>query len=324
MKNLPLITVAVPSYNHEPYVESAVRSVLEQDYPRVELILIDDMSMDGTWDVVRSLEAECRARCERVIIDRNESNKGTCETLNRLCGLATGDFFIPLASDDRLLPGALTALVGPMLADHGIGVVVGQNRIMDGEGRICFWDKERNNVYDQNAAEWRSFNEHLQSVTGVDQYGGDFGTYSSLVRSNHIANGYLIRKSLLDKVLPFTKEAPLEDHWLHLQLSKITKYKAVSQYVFAYRWHASNTIKQVERMKRYWSDTLLWEARRVEELGGEWKELFHAVIVWRKREWSIGGMIRCYRVRARLYKWHELRVCGLRFVFRKRSCSLAW
>jgi alpha-1,3-rhamnosyltransferase len=196
-------------------------------------------------------------------------------------------------------------------------VVVGQNKIMDGDGRICFWDKDRNNVYSEEAAKWRSFNEYLHEVTGIDQFGSEFGTYASFSRANHVANGYLIRKSVLDKVLPFTKDAPLEDYWLHLQLSKLTLYNSIDTSTFVYRWHASNTIKQQERIHQFWYDTLLWEVRNNERRGGKWKRLYRDIEVDRKCQWSLMG-VRCERVRGLFYKWRELYICGLHFVLMKR------
>ena len=51
-----------------------------------------------------------------------------------------------------------------------------------------------------------------------------------------------------DDVPPFTPEAPLEDWWLMLQISKISKIYAIDDFTYSYRWHQSNTIKQIEHV----------------------------------------------------------------------------
>ena len=140
MNSPSLISILVPAYNHERYVETCVRSVLEQDWPRIELIVIDDGSRDGTWQVLQGLKSECERRCERVVMQTQE-NQGTCVTGNRLYDLMRGEFSMTIASDDALLPGALSALVKPMLQDPEVGAVVGQNVLMDDAGRLFYWRK---------------------------------------------------------------------------------------------------------------------------------------------------------------------------------------
>ena len=314
----PLISVCIPAYNHEKYVEATIGSILAQDYPRIELIIVDDNSKDQTFDILCSLKEECCKKIERVIIERNEINLGTCGTLNKLRELSKGDYFLPIASDDILLSKALSNLIKPMLADEDIGVVVGQNKIMDGDGRFCFWDKERNNVYTEAEAEWTTFNDFLQSMTRVNQFGSDFGKYSALVKANHIVNGYLIRKGILDEILPFTKDAPLEDYWLHLQLAKKTKYKCIPEETFAYRWHAANTVKQIDKMLKYHNQTLMWESEYVARIGGSWQKIFQDASFRRKRKWAFGKWIYYDKIKndyCRKDKWHELCIFGMRIKF---------
>lgn len=93
----------------------------------------------------------------------------------------------------------------------------------------------------------------------VDFNSPDFGNYSSFLSGNYIPNGYLIRKTVLDKIPKFTQEAPLEDYFLHLQLSKYGKYKYIDKILFSYRWHGSNSVKNQEKMQQYTVKTLEYE-----------------------------------------------------------------
>lgn len=255
----PLVSVLMPAYNHERYVETAIRSVLDQDWPRIELIVLDDGSVDGTWRVLEGLRGICESRLERVVFLRQE-NRGTCETTNRLCALATGGFVGLLASDDAYAPGALSALVRPMLDDPSVGVTVGQNELMDADGNRCFWDADRRCVQEKKAV-YRTFNEYLRERRRLAQDGSDFGRYAKLLEANHVANGALIRRLAIDRVLPFRDDAPLEDLWLHLQLAKVTCYREVGDTTFRYRWHAGNTARQRARMAFFTAETYRTEER---------------------------------------------------------------
>ena len=250
MTDAPLISVLMPAYNHGRYVAASVRSVLSQDWPRIELVAIDDGSSDDTWDVLQSLRAECEARCERVEMQRQE-NSGTCATINRLLAAAHGEHVGILASDDMYLPGALRALEKPLAADSGVGLAVGQNRLVDDEGRRCYWDAERNTVYDESKAAFRTLNEHMASERGVSGDSPEFGSYAELLHTNHIANGALIRRTCLDSIEPCSSQTPLEDWWIILQLSKVARMVSIDVPTFAYRWHAANTVRQTARMNGY-------------------------------------------------------------------------
>jgi len=264
--NTALISILVPAYNHEKYVEGCVRSVLEQDWPNVELLVVDDGSTDATWAKLQALKGECEAKLARVEMVTQE-NRGTSFTWARLRGMARGDFVMTLASDDELLPGALAALVKPMLKDRRIGVTVGQNAFMDGEGRACYWNRALETVYDERDAHYRSLNEAICDWAGVKQFSRHFGDYERLLKDNYIANGCLIRTSELAAVEFPAEQVPLEDYWVHLQLSKRTRYKAIPETTFRYRWHATNTSHAREKMKEMTRRIYDFEERRLKETG---------------------------------------------------------
>lgn len=281
----PLVSVLVPAFNHAAYAAAAVESVLAQEHPRIELAIVDDGSVDGTPDVLRSLLPACERRCERVTLECQE-NRGTCRTVNRLMDLARGEFCLILASDDQLTPGALTALLRPLLADAGVGVAVGENELMDGDGRRCGWDTERRTVYGEaRGTAFPTLNAYLEAVSGVDRFGDGFGSYASLLQSNHVANGCLIRRSALERCARPTPEAPLEDYWLHLQLAKTTRYRSVPETTFRYRWHAANTSRSTGRMAAMTRLTIEHEAACFRDAlpAADRQALAATLALWRRR-----------------------------------------
>ncbi|MEX1033787.1 MAG: glycosyltransferase [Cellvibrionaceae bacterium] len=91
------VTVVIPSYNHKPYVEQAIHSVLQQSYRDVELIVIDDGSSDGSKELIAELH---RQNPGFRFVSRE--NQGLVSTLRQGLEMATGDYFCELASDDFL------------------------------------------------------------------------------------------------------------------------------------------------------------------------------------------------------------------------------
>ena len=276
----PLISVLIPAYNHERYVEDAIRSVLAQDWSRIELIVVDDGSKDGTWDVLQGLRAECESRLERVEMERRE-NRGTSETICRLLDLARGDYVGILASDDQYLSGALTALAIFLLRNSDVGVTVGENELMDESGRRCYWDANRRTVYDLAQAAYRTLNEQMASISGVSGRHPGYGTYRELLKSNHIANGALIRRRCLDRTAPLTRATPLEDWWMMMQLSKVTRMASLDVPTFRYRWHSGNTVKDVQQMERYYQTNVKEEERVLCE-AGDWRHLLQYLDIYGK------------------------------------------
>lgn len=319
-RHCPLISVLIPAYNHEKYIGACIRSVMAQDWPRMELVIVDDGSSDGTWKAIQILGKEARksGRFERVEA-ATQVNVGTCVTLNRLCEMARGDVIAEIASDDMYLPGAFSALMRPLLEDESVGVVVGQNELMDGDGRTCLWDEDRNVCYDETGRHYATFNQYLEWRTGIVGHSERFGRYEAFLETNHVANGFLVRRSYLDCVLPYQREAPLEDLWLHLQLSKICKYCSIDTHTFRYRWHTTNTAKQTKRMSVATAKTLQWEYDHVMALGeAHWIEAVKKAAHSDKKMFSLFGLIEVHRVQDFKTSRRFLQIGKRRFMYHQR------
>lgn len=135
--NEPLVSVLIPAYNHEAYIQSALDSVAADGYPRVEVIILDDGSRDGTLAVAQAWASRHASRFERVEV-LTQPNRGVCRTLNRLVSHAQGEYLAFLASDDELVAGGL-GLRMKALQEHPAWLAVfGDAEMIDGEGRqLC-------------------------------------------------------------------------------------------------------------------------------------------------------------------------------------------
>ena len=116
----PLVSVVVPCYNHEQFVEAAIRSISAQDYPRVEIIFIDDASEDGSLEVARqTLERpEIGSRLEAVQVVLNDVNLGPARTINKGMALASGEYLAILNSDDLFGPTRLSRIIAEMQSER--------------------------------------------------------------------------------------------------------------------------------------------------------------------------------------------------------------
>lgn len=129
----PLISVIMPVYNAPPrHLDSAVRSVIAQTYPRWELCLVDDASTDAA--VPALLQALARTDA-RIKLRREPANRGISAATNAGLALATGQFVALLDHDDELTPDALGEMAVRLLAAPDLDVLYSDQEKCDEEGR---------------------------------------------------------------------------------------------------------------------------------------------------------------------------------------------
>jgi len=132
----PLLSIGIPAFNRPEGVERAVRSVLEQDYRNVEIIISDNGSTDETEAVCRSLAAED----DRIRYFRQPHNLGPTANFRFVLRHSLGQYFMWLADDDWLEPGILNRYVS-FLDSHPSHALV--------TGNIVYW-KNGEEVYNEN------------------------------------------------------------------------------------------------------------------------------------------------------------------------------
>src|SRR5579871_3122093 len=102
-KQVPLVSIVTPSLNMGRFLEETILSVLEQDYPHVEYLVMDGGSSDGTLETLRRYDGRLR------YISAPDS--GQADAVNRGFAQTSGPIFAFLNADDTYLPGALSAVV---------------------------------------------------------------------------------------------------------------------------------------------------------------------------------------------------------------------
>lgn len=115
---LPKITIVTPSFNQGSFIEKTILSVINQDYPAIEFIIIDGGSTDNTLDIIRKYG-------DHITYWVSEEDGGQANAINKGLQRATGELFNWLNSDDYLEPGALKAIGEAYLADPGKKIFCG-------------------------------------------------------------------------------------------------------------------------------------------------------------------------------------------------------
>lgn len=113
MDNNPLVSVVVPCYNKERYVERTLSSLCAQTYANFEVKIVDDCSTDRTWEIVQGFVA----KDPRFAAERNEINKGGNYCRNRGAAYSKGEYLIFLDADDWLAEDCLAVRVAEMQKD---------------------------------------------------------------------------------------------------------------------------------------------------------------------------------------------------------------
>lgn len=107
MTTMPLVSIGMPVYNGEEYLRGALDSLIEQDYPNLEIIISDDVSTDGTPAICR----EYAARDSRIIYHRGTENMRAYRNFNYVFERARGEFFMWAAQDDLWHPSFVSKCV---------------------------------------------------------------------------------------------------------------------------------------------------------------------------------------------------------------------
>lgn len=108
---VPLVSILVPVYNVEPYIERCARSIFGQTYTNLEFVFIDDGCTDSSITILEKVIGEYPCLQEKVIIIHHPHNKGLAAARNTAVSSCHGDFVCHVDSDDWIEPDAIEALV---------------------------------------------------------------------------------------------------------------------------------------------------------------------------------------------------------------------
>ena len=125
----PLVSIVTPSFNQARYLEATIQSVISQDYVRLEYIIMDGGSTDGSVDIIKKYE-------DKLAWWVSEKDQGQTDAINKGFSRAKGEILAWINSDDTYEPGAISSAVNVLLAHPEIGLVYGNANYINVDGNI--------------------------------------------------------------------------------------------------------------------------------------------------------------------------------------------
>lgn len=241
--NLPLVSVIIPCYNHEAYIQDSIQSILDQSYLNIELIVIDDGSNDRSFEKMQQMLTQCESRFGRVYFNTRE-NKGLCNTLNEALSLCKGEYVSIIASDDLMVKNKIEIQVEYALKYPEVTSFYGGVVLIDDKGN-----------------EKKMVKPPYKFYNFEDIFMHDFILYAP--------TQFHKLKDIIE-VGGFDHSVKIEDWDLLLRLSKNNKsILCVPEILACYRLHEFNTSNKLDFMKvelfkilnKYKSEKLLKKAK---------------------------------------------------------------
>ena len=246
-----LVSVVISCYNHEDYLGEAIESVLAQTYPHFEVIVVDDGSTDGSWNVAQSFSG---VRCIK------QRNVGTpAATRNRGLQESRGEYIVFLDGDDRLLPNALEVGIRHLQSHPDCAFAAGRCHAINNEQRCL---------------------TTLPSTTESDHY-------RALLIKNYILTpgSVIFRRDVINELRGFNASPDVkgsDDYDMYLRVAARWPVCYYEDMVLEYREHESNMSKDPERMLKS-SLTVLRAQQNFAKRNQAYKEAyFEGIAFWRE------------------------------------------
>jgi glycosyltransferase involved in cell wall biosynthesis len=262
----PLVSVIIPAYGHDKYVERTLHSVFAQTFTDYEIIVINDGSPDNTDTVLAPYAASGKIRYHR------QQNAGVATTRNRGIALSQGQF-IALLDDDDLWP--------PDKLAHQVAALQQHPDVVTVYGRLAFIDGDNNPMTPLDTAG----NPLSLPCDSIDNPGPSGDVFTAFVENNRIISPgqCLIRRVALDRLgeVPFDSAIWGADDWdLWLRLAETGPFLYQPEIALRYRFHARNASHNVVRMRENCLKLLRKHRTRQKAVPARYRMLSERYIWW--------------------------------------------
>lgn len=213
--NQPLVSVVIPCYNHEQFVQDCIQSVIDQTYENIELIIIDDGSKDHSVESIQKMVSKCEERFVRFEF-RSRPNKGLSATLNEALEWCQGKYYSAIASDDQFVETKTATQVDYLENNINVVAVLG----------AVYWVDNFNKIINK-----KFFKEKKYSFKEIFLLEHNLNVCTQMARLNIIKNVGGYKDGFL-----------VEDWYMWLKLTEKGEIVNLPHFFTKYRKHEFNTI----------------------------------------------------------------------------------
>ena len=219
--NKPLVSVIIPAYNHEKYIIDCLKSVINQTYSNIQIIVINDGSTDSTERVIKEFINSTNSNINFI----SKRNEGICKTLNKGLNIAKGKYISCLASDNMFAPQMIEKEVEFMENNKSIGLVYTDAYFIN-------FNKITNKKYtDYKQIIKKCFRKGIQNKD----------IYEILLTDDIIlASSTLIKKECFEVLGPFDETLKAEDYDMWFRITKEYPIGFIDEPLCYYRIHDMN------------------------------------------------------------------------------------
>ena len=214
---MPLVSIAVASYNHGKFIGALIQSVLDQTFSDFELIICDDRSTDNSRVVIESFQDIRIKKCF------NDKNLGVVANINKAISLTRGKYVVVIGSDDLMFPDNLKRKVEVLEKNPHVGLIYSDFVDIDEEGNSTGRRRARNPSHDAVYAKEDFFVRLMEESNFI-------ASPSVVVRKECYS-----RLGLYDERLRAAQDYEM---WLRISLHYDCAY--LSDSLVQYRWHSTN------------------------------------------------------------------------------------
>jgi len=236
VENLPLVSIVFTSYNHREYLKQALDSLVNQTYPKLEIIVVDDNSTDGSQQILETFRGQAN-----ISLHLLEKNTGSyVKASNYGAGFATGAYLMFAQCDDFAQPNQLARIMDSFFKHPEVGVVYSKSNMVNETGHTYATDF---------AGREKSFKIKCSTDTVIT--GGEMRKFLSFACVIPNLSAAVIKKSLFEEIGGLSTDYLVAADWAFwLEMAERTDFYYITEPLNNFRQHGTTIRSSIKIAKQ--------------------------------------------------------------------------